>query len=169
MLRIPVTVASFLMLLSLSVQAKPKKMTLPEAIDFVRPSVVQISARGDQFRGAIGPVRLPTMPIIVNLGSGFLVSADGYAVTARHVVEAFQSLQIEGQKTLMVGLALPNLENYKSGAATLSIRGSFRLTESEVVDEDVRPDLALLKLKVNPFTDKLGLPPQSGNVDQYVG
>src|SRR4029077_20770476 len=78
-------------------------------------------------------------------------------VTARHVVHDFQAIQTEGHKTLVVGLALPNLENYKSGGATLNIRASFMFTECEVVDEDVRHDLALLKLKRNPFTDKTGL------------
>src|SRR5258708_10569953 len=163
MLRIPVVVASVLALLSPSKEAqqstadrlKPiKKMALPQAIEFMRPSVVQISLRVVQSPGTTVPFQLPTKPTFVNLGSGFLVSADGYAVTARHVVHDFQAIPIEGHKSLVVGLALPNLENYKSGGATLSIRASFTFIECEVVDEDVRHDLALLKLKRNPFTDK---------------
>ncbi len=154
MLRIPVVVASLLILLSPSCHAEPQKMRLPEAIEFMRPSVVQISLRVDHSPGTAGPLQLPTRPTIVTLGSGFLVSADGYAVTARHVVHDFLAIQIEGHKTLLVGLALPNLENYKSGGATLSVRASFNFIECEVVDEDVRHDLALLKLKINPFTDK---------------
>src|SRR5437667_12563583 len=122
MFRTPV-VASLLVLLSLSTQAqhltadrvKPKKLALPEAIEFTRPSVVQISLRVDQSPGMAGPLQLPTRPTYINLGSGFLVSADGYAVTARHVVHSFEAIQIDGRKTLVVGLAFPNLENYKSG------------------------------------------------------
>ncbi len=154
MFRIPIGIASLLTLISLSVHAGPKKMTLPEAIEFMRPSVVQISLRVDQSPDATRPLQFPTRPITFTLGSGFLVNADGYAVTARHVVHDFQAIQIEGHKTLVAGLALPNLENYKSGGATLSIQAGFNFIECEIVDEDVRHDLALLKLKINPFTDK---------------
>jgi len=129
-------------------------MALPEAIEFMRPSVVQISLRIEQPPSTTGQFQLPSRPAYVTLGSGFLVSAEGYAVTARHVVQSFQAIQTGGHKSLVVGLALPNLENYKSGGATLSIRASFNFTECEVIDEDVRHDLALLKLKINPFTDK---------------
>ncbi|MGA8872360.1 MAG: serine protease [Candidatus Acidiferrales bacterium] len=132
------------------------KMTLPEAIEFMRPSVVQVSLRVDPAPTG-RPFEVPARPVVVPLGSGFLVSVDGYAVTARHVVEAFHAVQTNGRKTLVVGLALPNLENYKSGGATISIRGSFRYVNCEVVDEDVRHDLALLQLDPNPFTHKASL------------
>jgi S1-C subfamily serine protease len=159
MLRVSVVGASLLILMALSTQAQgPKadradsrKMTLPEAIEFIRPSVVQISLRVDPPPDTAGLFQHPTRSVFVTLGSGFLVSADGYAVTARHVVHP--AIQIEGRRTLVVGLALPNLENYNSGGATLSIRGSFRFIECEIVDEDVRHDLALLKLARNPFAD----------------
>ena len=154
MLRVPVVAASLLALVSLNVHAQTKKMALPEAIEFMRPSVVQISLRIEQPPSTTGQFQLPSRPAYVTLGSGFLVSAEGYAVTARHVVQSFQAIQTGGHKSLVVGLALPNLENYKSGGATLSIRASFNFTECEVIDEDVRHDLALLKLKINPFTDK---------------
>ena len=146
MLRIQIVVANLLMLLGLSDHVTPRKMTLPEAIDFMQPSIVQISALVEE---PPGPLQHPARTNIHPLGSGFLVSVDGYAVTARHVVQAFESLQAEGPKTLMVGLAVPNVED-----AELSIRANFSFTRCEVVDEDVRHDLALLKLKANPFTDE---------------
>ena len=155
--RIPTVVACLLMLLSPSGHAKPQKKTLPEVIEIMRPSVVQISLRVNRPPTSTGLLQLPTRPVIVPMGSGFLVSVDGYAVTARHVVQEFQAIQVEGQKTLMVGLALPNLEDYKSGGATVSMRASFTFIDCEVIDEDVRHDLALLKLKRNPFTEMVGL------------
>lgn len=148
MFRISVLVANLLMLLSVSDHVAPKRLTLSEAIEFTRPSVVQIDVRIVQPRGTTGPFQLPPRPIYVNLGSGFLVSADGYAVTARHVVRDYQAIQIEGHKMLVVGLSLPNVES-----PTLSVRASFNFIECQVVDEDVRHDLALLKLNPNPFTD----------------
>jgi S1-C subfamily serine protease len=48
------------------------------------------------------------------------------------------------------------LENFKSGGATVSIRASFALAECEVVEEDVRHDIALLKMNQNPFTGGMG-------------
>jgi S1-C subfamily serine protease len=75
------------------------------------------------------------------------VNQDGYVVTALHVVSAFQEFEIEGRKRLFVALAAPNSEN---------IRGNFGLVEFDIVDEDARHDLVLLKLKRNPFKGEMG-------------
>jgi len=47
---------------------------------------------------------------------------------------------------LQVGMAMPNLDG------PVSIRSSFELVDVEVVEEDARHDLALLRMKSNPFT-----------------
>lgn len=156
MLRIRVVVASLLMLPSLSCCAEPRKKTLPEAIEFVRPSVVRIAARIDPTPNPSAPIQIPSIPTIVPLGTGFMVNAEGYVITARHVVEALQSLQVPGNKRLVIGVALPNLEDFKSGGASISIRGNFADTECDVVEEDALHDIALLKMKQNPFTGGMG-------------
>src|SRR6266850_1140164 len=139
------------------VRTKVASMTLPEAIEFVRPSVVQISARIDPVPNPSGPIPIPGRPAIVPLGTGFMVNAEGYVITARHVIEALQSLQVPGNKRLLIGVALPNLENFKAGGASISIRGSFANVECDVVEEDALHDIALLKMKQNPFTGGMGM------------
>src|SRR5438309_359148 len=127
-------------------------MTLPEAIEFMRPSVVQILVEVRLPPTQIaGGIQMPQRPQQAPLGTGFFVSADGYAITARHVIQAFRNIQTAGNKRLMVGVALPNLVN-----ATLTVRGNFTLTECDVIDEDSRHDLALLKLKQNPLKGEVG-------------
>jgi S1-C subfamily serine protease len=133
-----------------SKQAHPPD--LPQAIEFVRPSVVQVVALLRANPNPAQPFAMPVTPIKIPLGTGFLVNEDGYVITARHVAEAIQQIQFDGQKHLEVALAFPNVENYKaSGGEMISIRGAFTLFESRVVEEDARHDLALLKLENNPF------------------
>ncbi len=138
-----------------NIKAKRKAMTLPEAIAFVRPSVVQLTLMLDHFpaptSAALGGRIFLTGP----LGTGFLVNEGGYVVTALHVLRAFETYQLEihgqifpvGGKHLHVGIAAPNMEN---------IRGNFNLVDFDVVEEDARHDLALLKLKQNPLKGEIG-------------
>jgi S1-C subfamily serine protease len=85
-----------------------------------------------------------------------MVNAEGYIITARHVVEAFQSLQVSGNKRLLIGVALPNLENFKGAGGSISVRASFAYTDCDVVEEDALHDIALLEMKHNPFTGGMG-------------
>ena len=125
-------------------------MKLSEAIQFIRPSVVQILVRFTPPPASGGIPVMPSRP--VPLGTGFLINEDGYVVTAFHVVRAFENFQGQGQKHLLVGIAAPNLEKYKG----LSMRGGFGLAGCDIIGEDARHDLALLKLKQNPFKGELG-------------
>ena len=119
-------------------------MNLAEAIEQIRPSIVQISFQAsdlsEDLRKTTGSsfLRIP-------LGSGFFVSEGGYVITANHVLDSgrqqIQQVQA-GQKRLLVGLAHPNTEN---------MRGNFTMVEFDVIDNDTRHDLALFKLKKNPF------------------
>lgn len=103
-------------------------------IDRVRPAVVQIRAG------------LPSRDDAV-IGTGFIVHSGGYVVTAKHVTEGANRLIREcGEGSLQVGLAIPNLEG------PISIRASFEIVDCDVVEEDRRHDLALLKMRNNPFT-----------------
>ncbi len=120
-------------------------MTVAEAIKHIRPSIVQItylaSDFSDEFRRQIGGKLFISGP----LGTGFLANSDGYVITALHVITegrmALERLQA-GRKEMFVGLATPNTE---------TMRGNFTLVHFELIDEDPLHDLALLKLRRNPF------------------
>ena len=113
-------------------------MDLPEAIDQIRPAVVQIRVEPPQ-PGATGDERV--------IGTGFWVDDGGLLLTARHVIEAGKALvaQIQGSR-LALGLAIPNLTG-----PPITIRASFEIMDAEVVEEDPRHDLALLRAPRNPF------------------
>jgi S1-C subfamily serine protease len=154
---------SSLLCLPLQAQDRSKSirpMTLPQAIESIRPSVVQIQVSVKFPSGSTDLYSRPAEDSRSFLsGSGVLVTEKGYVVTARHVVHDIQSRQLpepigfKGTRQLLVGLAYPNLENFKSKGSSLSLRAGFSLIEAEIVEEDEQHDLALLRLKTNPFTD----------------
>jgi len=119
-------------------------MDVSGAIERIRPAIVQVRFQAvglsDELRRSLG------RPLAVHaLGTGFLVNVDGYAITARHVLQLGQQIagRIEAdRKEILIGLASPNTEN---------MRGNFSLVDFDEVDEDVHHDLALLKLRRNPF------------------
>lgn len=94
---------------------------LTDAIETMRPSIVQIAAHS---------TRDP-------LGTGCFLRDDGLVLTAAHVVA--------GAPTFRVGLAMPSLDG------PISVRGSFNTYTSEVVHLDSRNDLAILRMGINPF------------------
>ena len=130
--------------------APPRPMSLPEAIEFVRPSVVQIAASVDL---ATAGGQFPGRPAAI--GTGFMVNEDGYVVTARHVIEFFRSIQAPG-KHLWVGVGTPNLDDFKIGKGSISLTGNFGLTEAAVAAEDELHDVVILKMKQNPFFGQMG-------------
>src|ERR1700738_1057018 len=105
-------------------------MELVDAVDHIRPSIVQIRL-------------LPTRQI---LGTGFMVGEDGHVVTAQHVIEAARAQTAAVGARVVAGLAQPNSAN---------MRANFNLVDFDVVDEDGRHDLALLRLKQNPFSGEI--------------
>jgi S1-C subfamily serine protease len=130
---------------------KEKRLPLPtvsEAIEKVRPAVVQIRI---VVRPSPPDIAHPTAvnPGVIPVGTGFLIGVEGYAITARHVMVGVRSLmdRIPGVKEMGVGIALPNIQNVRG----VTIQSSFTGVGFEEVDEDAAHDLALLKLKRNPF------------------
>ena len=139
-------------------KAQQKTMNLPGAIEFLRPSVVQMVLSLDQLSGSAAAALGGKLFLNLPLGTGFFVNEDGHVVTARHVVKAFENLQIEARKRLFVGMAGPDLENFRG----VSVRATFTQIEFDIVDEDARHDLILLKLKRNPFKGETGIFMQAG-------
>jgi S1-C subfamily serine protease len=130
-----------------------KTMTVAGAVESLRPSVVQIAVYVYEPDDPGAPARLPGTPPMKRpletalLGTGFLVSDQGYVITAGHVVDALNQWSPQLVRRLMVGLAGPNMDLPK-----LQMVGSFDMYEGEIVERDSSHDLALLKLTRNPFT-----------------
>ena len=125
-------------------------MDLTTAIKHVQPSIVQITLLAHGFpRG--GTIPQPTN-LTRALGTGFVISPEGYVVTANHVMEegfkALESVKSEIKK-LSIGFANPN---------TQKMRGNFTLMDFDLIETDKIHDIALLKLKSKE------IPPMFGNV-----
>src|SRR5450759_2489826 len=94
-------------------------LSLPDAIDIVRPSVVQICITGHQMK-----------PVAV--GTVFIVDRGGYVLTAEHVTrganEIITANQIDGRR-IVIGLSQPT---------TANMRANFTFVDCEVVEEDPR-------------------------------
>ncbi len=146
-------------------RSRPKggaPMSLVETVETIRPSIVQIGYiikdLPPQVAADIGRAWATG-----SFGTGFFVNEDGYVITALHVITqgrtTLQNIQA-GSKRMVVQLAFPNI---KEGG--ISIRGSFVDVGFEVIDEDARHDLALLKLNRNPFKEKMGTLLQVGDKD----
>lgn len=125
-------------------------MNLTAAIKRIQPSIVQINLQAHGFAGG-GAI---TQPINLNqpVGTGFVISAEGYVVTASHVVEeGFRALEsVESDiKKLSIGFAYPS---------TQQMRGNFTLMDFDLVETDNMHDIALLRLRSKE------IPPMFGNL-----
>jgi len=112
-------------------------MALTQAIELIRSSIVQICLFQAQ-----GSRRIMSIP----LGTGFILNKEGVVITANHIIQTGQQIMRDQGLKFTAGLAIPNTEN---------MRGNFILTELEVIDQDERHDLAILKLRKNPFKGEL--------------
>ncbi|HEV2862886.1 MAG TPA: S1C family serine protease [Pyrinomonadaceae bacterium] len=132
-------------------------MTLTQAIKKLRPSVVQINV--EFVLPAAGPGQQPQ--VATSRGSGFFINRDGYVITARHVVTPPDLPPHAQRGRQFIGIAFPDIDN----PGGLQLRASFQLIGFEVVGEDARHDLALLKLRQNPFKEpRVQLTNQPGGV-----
>jgi len=119
-------------------------LDVAQAVESIKPSIVQISFTAldisEDMRSRLGRSFF-TQPI----GTGFLVDTEGHIITARHVIQEGNKLveRISAtRKQLNIGFSQENSEN---------MRGNFVLVDFDIVDEDNRHDLILLKLRSNPF------------------
>ena len=120
-------------------------MSLPSAIAALRPAVVRIA---HEISG-LSPARIEELggqgdAYARTPGTGILVDGEGHVVTARHVTSELLSLRDrapEGRHRFSVRLPHP---------VTETSRDAFREIPFEVVAEDARHDLALVKLRECP-------------------
>jgi S1-C subfamily serine protease len=102
----------------------------------MRPAVVQIA------------VSSPTATRRSVIGTGFWVHGSGLAMTAQHVAEgAREVMENSSGSHLVLGQAMPNI------TGPITIRGSFNLLPAEILEEDERHDIALLRAQNNPFAN----------------
>jgi S1-C subfamily serine protease len=121
---------------------------LSAAIEQVRPSVVQI-----RLHDAI-------------LGTGFFVDEQAHIVTAKHVLDSGRQLaqQAGVDPDFAAGMAAPNMEGASVGGVTgLTVMRSFTIIGCDVVDEDAMNDLALLRMRANPFQGEVPVLIQAGD------
>lgn len=122
-------------------------MNAPDAIDIIRQTVVQVRVFGED---AYDPTENKVIPILTSIvGTGFIVNKDACVVTASHVIsdgKGILDLMKARNPMIQVGLASENTD---------SIRGNFTFVDCDILGTDDVHDLALLKLKRNPFKDEV--------------
>jgi len=126
---------------------KPQPSTSrAELISNMKSAVIQISYKSDL------PVPNPAKLSRDGLaGTGFLVSRDGYALTAAHVIaETKRQLQLNGARDVrfFAGISLDSA----SIPGRIILLGSFSQISCTVVEMDEAHDTAVLRLDQNPFS-----------------
>ena len=123
-------------------------VSFTETIDKIRPSIVQInciaSGLSEEVRQQIGQIF-----IFKVLGTGFFVNAEAHIITARHVIQAGNNWlrrMNAANKKMNVSIGLPNSENFIGNRVGIDF---------DIVDEDENYDLAVLKLRRNPFREEI--------------
>lgn len=125
---------------------------LSKAVEIIRPSIVQIVFFAFDLSPSLRQ-KIKKPFISIPIGTGFFLNAEGYVVTANHVIDSGEVLKGSespikaSTKGLLVGVALPLQEN---------MRAKFQLLEFDIIKRDEQHDLALLKLRGNPFTRNEG-------------
>lgn len=129
-------------------------LSFPEVIDAVRPSVLQIAYRIEGLNAeqladpniSAAVARSPGVNTLSGvLGTGFIVDEEAHVVTAKHVLDGARKLAADYPNTQVIpalGLGWANTE---------SMRSNFFLLGFEILEEDERNDLALLRAAANPF------------------
>ena len=121
--------------------------TLPDTIDRLRPTVVRV-VRACSYETEAELSRRSG-------GTGFLVSEEGFVLTAAHVVEpcpaSVQGATAGERRPLRaqhfsIGFALPH-----TGTDQTHTRENFTFVGAEIVDSDGIHDVALLRVSQNPF------------------
>ncbi|MBZ5656015.1 MAG: serine protease [Acidobacteriia bacterium] len=118
--------------------------SLPDTIDKLRPAIIRVMMECT-FANAAKPKHWA--------GTGFLVSREGFALTAAHVLKCPTSDEVEGTDSpqpltahrVLVGIPVMHMTDQTH------TRRNFTYLEAEVIESDSIHDVALLKLSQNPF------------------
>ena len=139
-------------------------VNLAAAVERVRPAVVQIVLAAEGLPQEVEK-RVGRSFLLGAIGTGFLVNEDGYVITANHVMETGERLIRESatvpaaRKRLLVGLVQQ---------VTAFSHPHFMQLEFDLIDTDPRHDLALLKLRLNPFRGEVRGPIIAGKPTAIV-
>lgn len=124
-MKLKIILTSFLITLALGSSAHAQLPSFADLVEKLLPSVVNISTTP-----IVEDNYALTTPENETLGSGFIISSDGYIITNQHVIDKAQSINI----------TLSNNER----------------VEAKIIGEDKKTDLALLKIdtltKLTPVT-----------------
>jgi S1-C subfamily serine protease len=142
---------------SQSGEEKPHPMTVAQTIEVIRPVTVQITLQvynvSEESRELIRQkhpaARQTGSAYHIPQGTGFLVNADGYVVTADHVIRDGKQLLAEikaDRKRLVVAFAEPNIV-LPNG---MEIRANFQVVDFTDVSQNPNADLSLIKVNQIP-------------------
>jgi S1-C subfamily serine protease len=129
-------------------QHKPATDPIVASITLMKSSVVQIKFKSDspkpEYQGGIA-------------GTGFVVSDEGYVLTAAHVITDTEAALRANNATKVEFFVGISIDTISGPMATF--RGSFTNVPCTIKDTDTLHDIAILQLAQNPFsaTFRLGI------------
>jgi len=127
-------------------KAKPMPDESTAVIKHMKSVAVQITYKSD--------ARTPWANGVA--GTGFLVSAEGYAITAGHVVSE-TTTQLTNAGATRIEFFV-NLSMDPSSTGGIVFRGSFITIGCTIVEVDTPHDVALIRLGSNPFKGEVKSP-----------
>ena len=117
-------------------------VTIPDLVDLARPSVVHIVTEVETSDSSEGP--RPGGGV----GTGFIISADGYIVTNNHVVDGADRIVVTFPPTESAATD----EREIGGPPSTSRRHLDHAVDAEIVGQDPQTDLAVIRIDAEGLT-----------------